>query len=146
MPAHSQYTIESITNIPLNNASSLFTSSSPDPSTPPDRQTPRPDLAIHMFRTSTRRSPTPLPSSITLPLQHYYSFHPPQATSAQRPRQVSFEELIDDLIDQIQDVGKIYTQAEQDFLSQVILTISSYPDNHIPDAATIIPSSSLPIH
>jgi len=53
--------------------------------------------------------------------------------------------LLYELVDQIQDVQKTFTQAEQNFLSQLILTISSYPDNHIPDAAPILHTSSPPI-
>jgi hypothetical protein len=78
-------------------------------------------------------------------LQQIYSSTPPLPTSAQRPRQVSFEELLYELVDQIQDVHKSFTQPEQDFLSQLILTISSYPDNHIPDAAPIVHTITPPI-
>lgn len=145
MPSHPQYQVVATTKVPLNDDSPLFSSSPPDPSTPPARLPPIPDLAIHRMRSTARRSLTPLPSSITTPLQQIYSSSPPPPTSAQRQKQVSFEELLFELIDQIQDVKKTFTQGEQDFLSQLILTISSYPDNHIPDAAPIIPPSSPPI-
>ena len=142
MSTHSYYTVDAATKVPLNDESPLFSSSPPDPSTPPARQPPRPDLAIHRIRGTVRRSLTPLPSSITSPLQQIYSSTPPTPTSALTPKEISFEELLYDLIDHIQESKRKFTQGEQEFLSQLILTISSYPDNHIPDAAPILPAST----
>ena len=142
MPSHPSYQVVATTKIPLNDDNPLFSSSPPDPSTPPARQPPRPDLAIHRIRSTARRSVTPLPSSITSPLQQIYSSSPPPPTAAQRQKQVSFQELLFELVEHIQDVQKTFTQTQQDFLSQLILTISSYPDNYIPDAAAIPPPSS----
>ena len=82
MPTHSYYPVEATTKVPLNDESPLFPSSPPDPSTPPARQPPRPDLAVHRLRGTARRSVTPLPSSITTPLQQIYSSSPPPPTSA----------------------------------------------------------------
>ena len=84
MPSHPSYQVVATTKIPLNDDNPLFSSSPPDPSTPPARQPPRPDLAIHRIRSTTRRNVTPLPSSITSPLQQIYSSSPPPPTSAQR--------------------------------------------------------------
>ena len=145
MPSHSYYPVEATTKVPLNDESPLFSSSPPDPSTPPARQPPLPNLAIYRPRSTARRSLTPIPSSITSSLNQIVSSSPPPPTSAQRPRQISFEELLYELVDQIQDVKRNFSQQEQEFLSQLVLTISSYPDNHIPDAAPIVPPSSPPI-
>ena len=142
MPSHSSYSVVATTKVPLNDDSPLFSSSPPDPCTPPSRLPPKPDLAIHRIRGTARRSVTPLPSSITSSLQQINSSSPPPPTSAQRPRQVSFEELLCELTDHIKDVQKTFNTEEQDFLSHLLLTISSYPDNYIPDAAPIVPSST----
>ena len=117
MSTQIDYPVEATTKVPLNDECPLFSSSSPDPSTPPARQPPRPDLAIHRIRGTARRSLTPLPSSITSPLEQIYSSTPPPPTSAQRPREISFEELLYDLIDHIQESKKKFTQSEQEFLS-----------------------------
>jgi len=145
MPFHPSYQVVATTKVPLNDDSPLFSSSPPDPSTLPARQPPRRDLAIHRIRSTARGSVTLLPSAMTSCLQQIYSSSPPSATSAQRQKPVSFEALLFELVDQIQDSKKIFTQAEQDFLSQLSLTISSYPDNYIPDAPPIPPPSSPPI-
>jgi len=142
MSTHSYYSVEAATKVHLNDKSLLFSSSLPDPSTPPARQPPKPDLAIHRMRGTARRNLTPLPSSITSPLEQIYSSTPPPPTSAQRPKEISFEEFLYDLIDHIQESKRKFTQGEHEFLSQLILTISSYPDNHIPDAAPIVQAST----
>ena len=130
---------------PLYHDNPLFSSSQPDPTTPPARQPAWLDLAIHRIRSTARTSVTPLTSSITSPLQQLYLSSPPPPTSAQWRQQGSFEELLLELVDPIQDVKKTFTQEEQYFLSQLIRTISSYPDNYIPDGAPIPPPSPPPI-
>ena len=145
MPSYSSYSVVATTNVPLNDDSPLFSSSPPAPCTPPSRLPPKPDLAIHRIRDRARRNLTPLPSSITSPLQEIYSSTPPPPTSAQRPRQVSFQQFLYELTDHIQDHQNLFAAEEQDFLSHLLLTISSYPDNYIPDAAPLVPSSPLPI-
>ena len=112
MPSHPSYQVVATTKIPLNDDNSLFSSSPPDPSTPPARQPPRPDLAIHRIRSTARRSVTPLPSSITSPLQQIYSSSPPPPTAAQRQKQVSFQELLFELVEHIQDVQKTFSQTQ----------------------------------
>src|SRR5437899_97564 len=145
MPSHSSYSVVATTKVPLNDDSPLFSSFPSDPCTPPSRAPPLPDFAKHKTRATGRRNVTPLPSSITSPLQEIYSSTPPPPTSAQRPRQVSFQQFLYELTDHIQDHQKLFAAEEQDLLSHLLLTISCYPDNYIPDAAPLVPSSPLPI-
>src|SRR5207237_5959460 len=55
------------------------------------------------------------------------------------------QQLLYELADHIQDHQKLFTAEEQDFLSHLLLIISSYPDNYIPDAAPIQPTSPPPM-
>src|SRR5207237_10325426 len=116
-----------------------------DPCTPPSRAPPIPDFTKHKTRATGRRNVPPLPSSITSPFQEIYSSTPPPPPSAQRPRQVSFQQVLCELTDHINDHQKLFDAEEQDFLSHLLLTISSYPDNYIPDAAPLVPTSPAPM-
>ena len=145
MPSHSTYSVVATTKVPLNDDSPLFSSFPSDPCTPPSRAPPIPDFTKHKTRATGRRNVTPLPSSITSPLQEIYSSTPPPPTSAQRPRQVSFQQVLVELTDHIKDHQKLFDAEEQDFLSHLLLTISSYPDNYIPDAAPLVPTSPAPM-
>src|SRR5437868_9113863 len=138
MPSHSSYSVVATTKVPLNDDSPLFSSSPPDPCTPPSRLPPTPDLGMHRIRATVKRNVTPLPTSITSPLQEIYSSTPPPPTSAQRLRQISFQQLLYELTDHIQDHQKLFTAEEQDFLSHLLLTISSYPDNYSPSAKVFV--------
>ena len=56
-----------------------------------------------------------------------------------------FEELVYELAVLIKGYQGNFTQPEEEFLSHLLLTLGSYPDNYIPDAAPVVQSSPPPI-
>ena len=143
MPSHPPAGGGFSTQVPLNDANTLPSSSPIVPSTPPGRQPPVVPQSVTRFK-GHRRS-TPLSNSISPSFQEICTYTPPAPTSAQRPRPVIFEELLHDIANHIKEHQGLFTTPEEDFLSHLLLTIGSYPDNYIPDAAPLAPTSPAPI-
>src|SRR5437588_10957975 len=143
MPSHPPAGGGYSTQVPLNDANTLPSSSPLVPSTPPGRQPPILSQSVTRFK-GHRRS-TPLSTSTSPSFQEICTYTPPAPTSAQRPRPVIFEELLHDVANHIKEHQGLFTAPEEHFLSHLLLTIGSYPDNYIPDAAPIPATSSAPI-
>src|SRR5437879_2005096 len=143
MPSHPPAGGGYSTQLPLNDANSLPSSSPMIPSTPPGRQPHIVPQSVTRFQGHSRG--TPLSNPISPSFQDICTFTPPAPTSAQRPRPAIFEELLHDVANHIKEHQGLFTRPEEDFLSHLLLTIGSYPDNYIPDAAPLAPTSPAPI-